>query len=292
MTKQVSDQADGLRRLLAGTPTRVIAIAGSGPGVGATTAATNLGAALVHQGKAVLLLDEHEPAPASACALWAVRPPGTLADIAARRLGGEDAAAQAACGVSVLHAPPGAQPPAMDPRMLWQGSVILIDAALDGEGRLSTLARQADELVLVFRPQPASITAAYAGIKRLHYAHALKQLRLLVNGVAAEGEAAQVMANLVSTGSRYLAVSLQPAGSVRADVHLQDAGRLRQTVVEAFPASPAAVDFRRIAAAIGQWPWRPAADRSRPAARPDAGIGIGDAPPFARHAQASNTAAA
>jgi flagellar biosynthesis protein FlhG len=290
MSKRVADQADGLRRLLAGTPTRVIAVAGSGRRAGATTAAMNLGAALAHQGKAVLLLDEHEPAPASACALWALRPPGRLADVAAGRLGCEDAAAETDCGVSVLPAAPGAQPADLDPRTLWQGSVILIDAALDGEGRLSMLARQADDLVLVFQPQPASITAAYAGIKRLHYAHALKQLHLLVNGVAADGEAAQAMTNLVSTGSRYLAVSLQPAGSVRADAHLQDAKRLRQTVVEAFPTSPAAVDFRRIAAATGQWPWRPAADRPRPVARRDAGSG--DAPPFARHAQGSNTAAA
>jgi flagellar biosynthesis protein FlhG len=29
--------------------------------------------------------------------------------------------------------------------------------------------------------------------------------------------------------------------------------------VEAFPASPAAVDFRVIGADVAQWPWRPAA---------------------------------
>jgi flagellar biosynthesis protein FlhG len=39
---------------------------------------------------------------------------------------------------------------------------------------------------------------------------------------------------------------------------MADARRLARTVVEAFPASPAAVDFRVIAAAVAQWPWRPA----------------------------------
>ena len=59
MTKLVADQADGLRRLLAHTPTRVVAVAGMGRGGSATEAAMNLGAALVQQGKDVLVLDEH-----------------------------------------------------------------------------------------------------------------------------------------------------------------------------------------------------------------------------------------
>ncbi|MBT2326661.1 flagellar biosynthesis protein FlhG [Variovorax paradoxus] len=256
MSKMVADQADGLRRLLAHTPTRVVAVAGMEPELGATTAAMNLGAALVQQGKDVLLLDEHAAAAGSAAAVWSLEPPGTLSDVVCRRLTCEGAAARASCGVSVLPALSGIQPEEADLRRLWQGDVILVDAAFDGAGRLSSLAQMADELVLVLQPHAASVTSAYSGIKRLHYAHALKQLRFLVNGVA-DPEAAQlIMNNLVQTGSRYLAVSLQPAGWVRTDPHLRDARRLNRTVVEAYPASPAAVDFRRIAADMGQWPWR------------------------------------
>jgi len=83
----------------------------------------------------------------------------------------------------------------------------------------------------------------------------------VVNGVSSVEEAQRVTANLANTGSRYLAVSLEPAGWVRADAHLADARRLGETVVEAFPASPAAVDFRRIAGDMGRWPWRIAAPR-------------------------------
>ncbi len=257
MTKLVADQADGLRRLLAHTPTRIIAVAGMGRGDGATTAVMNLGAALVHQGKDVLLLDEHCPTAESICAVWAIDPLGSLADVADRRLTCEGAVARAACGVGVLPAPPGIPYAGTDPRLLCHGGVILIDAVLDSEGRLSALAQIADELVLVLQPNPASITSAYAGIKRLHYAHALKQLHFLVNGVTGAEEAQRIVTNLTSTGSRYLAVSLEPAGWVRADPHLADARRLSQTVVEAFAASPAAVDFRRAAAAMERWPWRP-----------------------------------
>lgn len=276
-TKLVADQADGLRRLLAHSRTRVLAVASVGRGLGATTVAMNLGAALVHQGRDVLLLDEHGTAPGTASAAWGIDPLGTLADVASRRLTLEGAAARAACGVQVLPAVPRTPPGSADPRALWQGDVILIDAALDAEGRLSALGQAADELVLVMQPHAASITATYAGIKQLHYAHALRQLRFLVNGVAEPRAAQQVTSNLAEAGSRYLAVSLQPAGWVRAEPHMRDAQRLDRTVVEAFPASPAAADFRRIADEMGQWPWRP-------------GTGFGPQP--AQETQGTNTAAA
>src|SRR5438046_2914532 len=77
---------EGRGRLSSHTATRVIAIAGMRRGEGATTAAMNLGAALVHQGKDVLLLDEHHPAADSIGALWVIDPPGVLADVAERRL--------------------------------------------------------------------------------------------------------------------------------------------------------------------------------------------------------------
>ena len=259
LAKRVPDQADGLRRLLAHTRTRVFAIASMGRGLGATTAAMGLAAALAQQGREVLLLDEHGSGPGTVAAGWAVDPLGTLADVACRRLTLEGAAARAACGVQVLPAVPRTPAGSPDPRNLWQGDVILIDAALDPEGRLSALGQAADELVLVLQPHAASITATYAGIKRLHYAHALRQLRFLVNGVAEPRAAQQVTSNLAQAGSRYLAVSLQPAGWVRAEPHMRDAERLGRSVVEAFPASPAATDFRRIADEMSQWPWRPGA---------------------------------
>ncbi len=260
-SKVVADQADGLRRLLAAAPMRIVAIAGMARGMGATTVATNLAAALVQQGKQVLLLDEHHPGPETACQVWRVEPRGTLADVMARRASCEDAAARAAWGAWVLPVGDFEEMPAetFDPRLLQPSRVILVDAALDRAGRLSALARLAGELVVVLRPHPAAITATYSGIKQLHYAHGLKQLRFLLNGVADVPGAQRITRNMADTGSRYLGVSLQVAGSVQADLRMSGARYLNQTVVEAFPASVAAADFRRIADEMGQWPWRPAA---------------------------------
>ncbi|WP_345539479.1 flagellar biosynthesis protein FlhG [Variovorax defluvii] len=264
----MSDQAEGLRRLLAQSRTRMLAIASMGRGQGATTVTMNLAAALAQQGRQVMLLDEHGHGDGTAAACWGLAPAGALADVALRRTTLQDAAARSACGVQVLPAVPRTVALSADPRSLWQGDVILVDAALDAEGRLSGLAQRADELVLVMRPHAAAITATYAGVKRLHYAHALRQLRFVVNGVDEPRAAQQVTDNLAQAGSRYLAVSLQPAGSVRAEPHMRDAQRLARTVVEAYPASPAAADFRRIADEMGHWPWRPGASLVAPPPAP------------------------
>lgn len=62
MRKAVTDQADGLRRLMAATPgTRVAVVGCEGPGVASFT--RNLAAALVQEGKDVLLIDERDAAP-------------------------------------------------------------------------------------------------------------------------------------------------------------------------------------------------------------------------------------
>lgn len=143
-----------------------------------------------------------------------------------------------------------------------EGQLVLIDAVLDPDGALSPMAAKADHILVVFGADAAAITRAYLCIKRLHYAHALQRIRVLVNGAADAAEAKRILANLATTGSRYLAVALEPAGWVRADPLLAQSQRLNLTVVQAFQASPSARDFRQIAAELPQWPCLPAGART------------------------------
>ena len=207
MKKFVTDQADGLRRLMAGNPARLLSVLGS-DSADVESVARNLTAALVLQGQEVLLLDE--------------------------RTG--------------LQTTP----------VLRQGRLVMVHAVLDSDGAMSSLAAQADHVVVVLRANASSIKASYVCIKKLHHAHALQRLRVLVNGVADAAEAQRILANLAQTGSRYLALTLEPAGWVRSDPLLTQAERLNLPVVEAFKSSPAAVDFRQIASDLLQWPQPPA----------------------------------
>lgn len=246
-----ADQADGLRRLLTVGRPRIVAVAGLCPGVGATTAVMNLAAAFAQGGKPVLVLDEQRQGPASLCAAWGVAPAGTLADVG-RGTPLAAAAAQPMAGVQVLPAPRGVSAALFSARALCPGGVILIDVALDAQGQLSPLARLADDVAVVMRPTVGSITATYAGLKRLQFAHALQTFRFIVNGASSLREAEVVIANVVQTSSRFLAVSLRALGCISLDAQVREAARLRQPVCAARPASQAAAQFRHVAAALLQ----------------------------------------
>lgn len=252
------DQADGLRRLLTAGRPRIVAVAGLCPGVGATTAVMNLAAAFAQDGKPVLALDEHPPGPASLCGAWGVTPAGSLDDVG-RGMPLSAAAAQPMARVHVLPAPAGVSAAMFSARALCPGGVVIIDVALDAQGQLSPLARLADEVAVVMRPTVASITATYAGLKRLQFTHALQTFRFIVNGASSQREAEVVIANVVRTSSRFLAVSLRALGSVSSDGQVGEAARLRQPVCAARPGSQAAAQFRQMAAQLLQ----PAADGER-----------------------------
>lgn len=259
MNKVVSDQADGLRCLMAqhsgNHAAHVIALVGSSPKIGVTSVALNLAAALVQQGKEVLLLDEQSGAQ-SATAMWAAISAGSWSDVVVSGVPLSVAASRMACGALLLPVLSGCKDDssAAAVRNVFQGQVILIDACLDENGALSPLAAQADDVVVVLRPQAASITAAYTCIKQLYYAHALQRLRIMVNLAAGMPEAQRVLSNLAGAGNRYLGLALESAGCVAADPQLVRAQGLKLSVVEAFQTSAAAVDFRRIAAQLLQWP--------------------------------------
>ena len=157
------------------------------------------------------------------------------------------------------------------------GRLVLMDALLDKEGGLSPAAAGADHIVVVVQANAAAITQAYLCIKRLHYAHAFQRMRVLVNGAADAAEAQRILANLANTGSRYLAVALEPAGWVRSDPLHSQAQRLNLIVVDAFQASAAARDFRQIASDLLQWPCQP--ESARMSSVPAGAVVRGDARP-------------
>jgi flagellar biosynthesis protein FlhG len=260
LDKHVLDQAEGLRRLLAREAPRLVALVGGDEQAGTSSAVINLAAALARQGKDVLVIDEHCDAKSLAQTVG-VETPRTIADVAAG-VPLDDVAARYYERVRVLAAPASAMA-GVRPRELLEAlndgvDVVLIDARLNADGALSPLAMQAHDVVVVMRASAQSITGAYACVKRLHFAHAIHQFRVLINGVTSASDAYSVYQNLTAVGSRYLAVSFSPAGAVSLDVRLARAALLGRSVVEAFPAAPATLDFRRIAVDLLHWPSRPA----------------------------------
>jgi len=265
------DQAESLRRMLAPRTTRRIAVVGSGPGAGATTIALGLSHALAMQGERVLLIDEDRAARATR--LSGAAPAGTLADVQSGRLA-LDAALGARPDASIAVLPAGRmQADAAFPQdKLARFRSVLVDAMLDAQGddgALSPLAAGAHNVLVVMRPEPASIKAAYACIKRVHQRYACRHFHLVVNMAAGEAAVQAITGNLGRTASQYLGVDVNCAGWLPADPLVTRSVQLGRCVVEAFPAAPATTALRRAAGGIGAWPLRagPGA-RTVPAAVP------------------------
>jgi flagellar biosynthesis protein FlhG len=268
LDKLIPDQAEGLRRMLARSSSRVIAVTSGSAGVGSTTTVVNLAAALAQQGKDVLVIDECLGEKSVSAMLGGVRGAGNFAAVMRGEMTLDDAAARHALGFSVLAASRAHREghTAAEFGVLLRGSadVVLIDAQLDPQVHLSALAMQAHDVMIVTRMAAQAITDAYACMKRLHYAHAIAQFRVLVNHVQSVNDAHTAFANLAGVAGRYLTVALEDAGCIAADARVARALELSRCVVDAFPSTPAARDFRQLAAQLQYWPMRPAMSSQTP----------------------------
>jgi flagellar biosynthesis protein FlhG len=289
LDKTVLDQAEGLRRLLTRSGSRVVAVAGGPAGIGCTSVVTNLAAALAVHGKDVLVIDERHGA-GSVSELAGVQDEGAFSAVMSGRRALQDAVTRTQYGFSLISAPRDERivHDAAQTRALLDGpaDIVLIDTQLDRNGALSSLAAQAHDFLMVTRVAASAITEAYACMKRLHYAHAIPQFRVLINHVQNPADAAVAFENLSGVASRYLAVSLVQAGYVSEDARVARAWELSRCAVEAFPATAAARDYRRIAAELLFWPMRPAQIvRGEAESRNDARFSVGESEDGKRSAQ-------
>jgi len=248
LDKRTIDQAEGLRRLLAGRVSRIVAVAGGPAGVGCTQTAVNLAAALAALGKDVLVVDERTDAHSASATLCG----GRLRD-------GENVRVDA--GFSVYAASRFARAGYSDAQLAdfidGAADIVLVDTQFNADGAFSALAREAHDVLIVTRVAAQAITEAYAYMKRLHFTHAIPQFRVLTSHVSSPADAKTAFDNLAGVASRYLAVSLADAGYVSSDPLVERARELMRTAVDAFPASPSARDYRQIAADLLYWPMRP-----------------------------------
>jgi flagellar biosynthesis protein FlhG len=232
----------------------------------------NLAAALAQQGKDVLVIDECAGNRSVSAMLGGLRGAGNFAAVVRGEMTLEDAAARHALGFSVLAASRenGESHTLQQFNALLGGStdIVLIDAQLDEQGHLSSFARQAHDVMIVTRVSAQAITDAYACMKRLHYAHAIAQFRVLTNHVQSVNDAHKTFANLAGVAGRYLTVALGDAGCVAADTRIARALELSRCVVDAFPSTPAARDLRQLAAELQYWPMRPAMSSKTPRMAP------------------------
>jgi flagellar biosynthesis protein FlhG len=264
------DQAEGLRRMLAGPKPRIVTFLSATAQDDKGAMLVNLGASLAQSGNDVLIVDACERDYGVAQRLGVDRGPGLL-QVARQECALNQVIHPVPQGFSVVKMSSPVVPAQAgtqghdDVRRLANtfdvlvkqcaGSIVIVDGEFGEDGSFPVAIMASSEIVVQVSTGATSITNAYALVKRLSQQLGRRPFGILVTG-ATEAEAKVVYDNMSLAATRYLAVTLNSMGSVPADEYLHRAARLGRAVVDAFPLAGASVAFRRLAgrfaAGVGQ----------------------------------------
>jgi flagellar biosynthesis protein FlhG len=230
------DQAYDLRRLAthreqADSPCCVdrpplLVVTGGKGGVGTTTVALNLAAALAESGKRTLLVDA-DPRGGDLAILCGIETRHTLADVIARRRTWNEAACSGPSGVRVIVGQPdwqdGSNSAIAAGRMLERlndqdllGDIVVIDAGNGVAGISRHVYRVANAVVMVTTADPASVAGAFAAIRaissQLGHIGSAAPFYSLVNMTPRARVAETAHYRLARTCRRILGIELRSAG--------------------------------------------------------------------------------
>jgi len=252
------------RSLLPG-PVQVIAVTGGKGGVGKTTVAINLASAMSASGKRVLLLDG-DLGLANVDVLLGLTPKNTLAQVIDGTCSLEEAVVEAESG---FHVVPGASGIARLANMSAQEhlhivqafsnlarrlDVMIVDTAAGIAHSVIQFSQAAQSVLVIVCDEPASITDAYALIKVLSRQHGVRTFQVLSNQCGKPGDGLSLFKKLERVTNRFLDVVLEYAGEVPEDRQLKRAIREQRPVIDAYPVSPAAQAFKKLAIQADKWP--------------------------------------
>lgn len=263
MANFMNDQAEGLRRMLAGPRPRVFTFLSALPDEEKNAMLTNLSASLTVAGSSVLLLDARSLNSGVAYGLGATHTATLLEAVRYERPTKEimQAMPDGFNVARVTHATTigrrqleEAQQDAAQARRLGhifaalaeQNDVVLVDADLGKDDALPLAALNGGDIVVQVTNGASSIKSAYALVKRLHARLGRRPYSVLVTD-AGEKEAKLVYDNMAQAASRYLGTQIRFLGSIPPDEHLKRASSLGRTVVDAFPLAGASLAFKRLA---------------------------------------------
>jgi flagellar biosynthesis protein FlhG len=247
------------------SPVQVIAVTGGKGGVGKTTVAVNLAAALAARGKQVMLLDG-DLGLANVDVFLGLTPRLTLADVLAGNCTLEEILLDAPQGFKVVPAASGIAELAELDTLTHLGlvrafgditskvDVMVIDTAPGIAGSVLQFSQAAQQVLVVLCDEPASLTDGYALIKILSRDHGVKQFRVVVNQVRGRGMGQALFQRFERVATRFLSVELDYVGEIPEDSFLRRSIREQRPVVSAYPSAPASVALKTLAQRADNWP--------------------------------------
>ncbi len=259
------DQASGLRKMNSMSKIKVIAVSGGKGGVGKTNVSLNTSIALAQQGKKVLVLDA-DLGLANVDVMLGLRVQRNLSHVLSGECELDDIIIEGPAGIKIIPATSGTQSMVdLTPSehaglirafsdMETEFDVLVVDTAAGISDMVLSFTRAAQDVMLVVCDEPTSITDCYALMKLLSRDHGVYKFKVVANMVRSAKEGQQLFAKLSKVTDRFLDVGLDLVAVIPFDENIRKSVRKQQVIVEAFPNSPAAVEFRNLASKISLWP--------------------------------------
>ena len=247
-------QPDICVRELAPAPVQVIAVSGGKGGTGKTAVSVNLATAFARAGRATMLLDG-DLGLANVDVQLGLTPRCTLEHVLAGECRLDEVILETSAGVRVVPASSGVARMAARREAIVSGcDVLIVDTAAGIGESVLQFCQAAQQVLVVLRDEPTCLTDSYALIKVLSRSHGVSHFRVLANMTRHAGQGDSVFRRLQRVTDRYLDVALEFVGEIPEDGALQKAIQAQRPVLEAFPSSPAAQAFKRLANQARGWP--------------------------------------
>ena len=246
-------------------PIQTIAVAGGKGGTGKSSVAVNLAAALGAAGREVLLLDG-DLALGNIDRLLDLNPVHDLSHVLSgeRRL--DEVMLSGPRGVTIIPSASGAAEMATLSRLEYAGLIglfsdlstsadtLLVDLASGLSEGMIALSQAVREVLIVVCDEPTAMQDACSTIRVLHERCRVRRFRIVANRTEFSRHGLDMYAAIARHTERDLDVLLDFCGSIPLDSQLSEAVRRQRPVTEAFPRSPAALAFRKLATRVERWP--------------------------------------
>lgn len=253
-----SSQSDSLQHFLHSRPIRTIAVSSGKGGVGKTNVAANLSIALAMRSHNVMLLDA-DLGLANVDVLLGLQPRFNLAHVVNGEsdLGGAilrgprrlRIVPASSGNFSMIDLPITAQAAIVHAfsELADQPEILVVDTAAGLSDSVARFVQATSECAVVVCDEPASITDAYAFIKVLSRHYGVRRFQIVTNETRDAAQGRLLFLKLAKVADRYLDVVLRHFGNVPHDPLLKRAVQEQRAVVDAYPDSPSAAAFTRIA---------------------------------------------
>ncbi|SFM47383.1 MinD/ParA family protein [Thermodesulforhabdus norvegica] len=242
-----------------GNGVRVISVSSGKGGVGKSNIVINLALALDRMGKRVMILDA-DLGLANVDVLLGLNPKYNISHVLSGEKELTDIIVKGPGNVLIMPASSGVQELtrlSQDQKILlmdlfeslpMEFDVFFIDTGAGISDMVMYFNMVAHEKIVVFTPEPTSLTDGYALIKVLYQRYGERYFRVLVNNVDGEKQARTIFSQISKVADYFLdGISLDFLGFIPRDENLGKSVMKQRPLLELFPNSPASKAFMTVA---------------------------------------------